>query len=293
MFQSAGFLTCSKDVLAHILEVNILSCTEVDVFHACMHWVKAKNGDDNDTLSKESVENHLGNLFYMIRFASMAMEQLQTLQEQCESVLTPHFIVISKIITSKNSLQVDNFDTSPRRAIWNADAIIKCSFKNGNGNEIVCVIPPIIHATFTMSGPLLLGGFTCGKVINVKNGVPHDLPERGIPVYVGISKSLALLDPNAEILSNMTAYFHSTETHTALEEPILVRPGFHYGILIEPFKNNHRYCSEELKAEIRLQSDILVGYHELEIEPTSQKTSWIDLCIGFQRNLSVRQSIEH
>lgn len=43
VFASAGFLECSKEALAHILQMDFLSCTEVDVFEACVAWVQAKS----------------------------------------------------------------------------------------------------------------------------------------------------------------------------------------------------------------------------------------------------------
>lgn len=256
VFQSDGFLACSKDVLAHILKANVLSCTEVDVFHACMKWVKNKCDDDaaGETLSKQTVEKHLGKLFYMIRFASMTMDQLFTLQDQYKSVLTPDFITISKIIV-KPGFQTDDFDVTPRHAKWNENAIINCSFKNGNKGA--CRFPEQMYAAFSVNKPLLLGGFTCGKVYGVENDKKHVLSS-GLSVEIDIMEVLHLDDTNARNLLKMTAMLSSTETHILLPHPILVRPGIIYKISIGPFNGNLRFSSEEMKTDVHLQSNIVI-----------------------------------
>lgn len=97
VFKSTGFLECEKQSLARILEIDSLSCPEVEVFEACMAWVKAKSGQA--TLSNESVDAHLGELFYKIRFASMTMEQLCTLPTEYDSALRNDFKTIASIIS--------------------------------------------------------------------------------------------------------------------------------------------------------------------------------------------------
>lgn len=39
-FNSDSFLSCSRDLLGHILQLNHFSCSEMDIFVACISWVK-------------------------------------------------------------------------------------------------------------------------------------------------------------------------------------------------------------------------------------------------------------
>lgn len=77
VLQSKDFQECSQSVLSHILQGDSLKCTEVQVFHACMDWVKVASGQDE--LTKELLRNHMGDLFYDIRFGSMQLQEFADL----------------------------------------------------------------------------------------------------------------------------------------------------------------------------------------------------------------------
>lgn len=267
ILNSAAFSKCHKDVLGHILKMDTLPCPEVEIFQACMRWVEANIGDD-ETLSKESVERHLGNLYYTIRFASMTMEQLLTLQTQYESVVTPDFITISKVIVNSES---DFFNTSPRHAKWKENAIIECSFKDGN--KLRVRLPSKMHSSeFSTNELLLLGGFRCSGLAAIENGSQRYLYAE-LPVDVEIievcdsTKSRSIL--------KMKASLQSTDTNVTLPHPILARPGYRYIILIQSIPNDVGIISEGLKTEIQIQSNITIQMHEFLVKNTGEKVGLI------------------
>lgn len=73
VFQSANFLECDQKILAHILKMNLFSCSEVEVFQACMAWIKAKS-KQTISINKAMDKKYLGNLYNEIRFASMTID---------------------------------------------------------------------------------------------------------------------------------------------------------------------------------------------------------------------------
>lgn len=85
IFKSADFLECSKKALAHILRMDFLSCTEVDVFEASMAWIRAKE----NVLSMATLAKHLGENFLEIRFLSISFDQLQALKLKYPQIITP------------------------------------------------------------------------------------------------------------------------------------------------------------------------------------------------------------
>lgn len=103
VFKTTGFLECDRNVLQHILNMELFSCSEVNVFDACMDWVKAKS--KCDVLTKEIIQEYLGDLYYNIRFASMTMHQLCGLQMKYGSVISSDFIDITKIIIMEPAQQ--------------------------------------------------------------------------------------------------------------------------------------------------------------------------------------------
>ncbi|KAG4079069.1 hypothetical protein HA402_001724 [Bradysia odoriphaga] len=74
VLKSASFLQCDKRALNHILNMDVLSCTEKFLFKACMRWVQ--HCCTTNILSRDIVRNCLGDAFYDIRFASMKFEEL-------------------------------------------------------------------------------------------------------------------------------------------------------------------------------------------------------------------------
>ncbi|XP_037049626.1 uncharacterized protein LOC119083919 [Bradysia coprophila] len=77
VFKSENFLVCDRRVLEHILKMDRLACTEAELFEACMSWVRATSNEDH--LTRDIVQTHLGRLFYEIRFGAMNLEEFSKL----------------------------------------------------------------------------------------------------------------------------------------------------------------------------------------------------------------------
>lgn len=122
--ESAGFLQCHREVLARILLMNLLACSEVEVFEVCMAWVRAKSG--HDVLTKEIVDMHLGDLFNKIPYGSMTIQQFCTLAAKYNMVFRRDFHSISNIIAHPKAKHANKWSA--------AVAIMKCApdwYNNG------------------------------------------------------------------------------------------------------------------------------------------------------------------
>lgn len=74
---SDGFLACDKAALADILKMDELLCDETTVFEACKSW--AKKASQQNELTRELIQLHLGKSFYEIRFRSMSFLEFSSL----------------------------------------------------------------------------------------------------------------------------------------------------------------------------------------------------------------------
>lgn len=119
VFESADFLNCEKSVLEHILQMDCMSCREIEVFTATMNWVKAKTGPVK--LTKAMVEEHLGDLYYKIRFRSITIEEFCSLPPDYDLLLSMDFQTIAKMIVVKG-FEPDKFAKTLRRQAFE-DAI--------------------------------------------------------------------------------------------------------------------------------------------------------------------------
>lgn len=116
--KSSGFLECHREVLARILMMNLLSYSEVEIFEVCMVWAQAKSGAES--LTKEIVDEHLGDLFHKIPFASMTIQQFCTLAVKYDTVFRQDFHSISNMIFGSDSVPPSN----QCKIQWNSTAAI-------------------------------------------------------------------------------------------------------------------------------------------------------------------------
>lgn len=121
VLESKGFLECDHQTLAYIVNANLLTCSEVNLFEACMAWVKAKS--KQNILTKAIVDEYLGDLFYEIRFGTMSIHDLCVLATKYDSVLSDDFKTITKLIVMPN-YQPERFNTRPRQIKWIEDTCI-------------------------------------------------------------------------------------------------------------------------------------------------------------------------
>lgn len=74
VFKSDGFTNCSKNVLESVLKLNGLSCTEMDIFNACMVWAEtACKKKGTDAVDKKNLRAELGECFFLLPFVTMTV----------------------------------------------------------------------------------------------------------------------------------------------------------------------------------------------------------------------------
>lgn len=252
VLKSAEFLECNENVLAHILEMKLLSCSEVDVFEACMAWVMARS--KTNTLTKSMVEKHMGDLYYKIRFMSMTIQEFFALETKYNAVLSCDLSTIARIITKSDVVDAHKFNTTLRQIEWNDDKIIKCEHEDQSiGSTFDFYGPVKFNTFFSTNEPLLLGSFVCAEIDGLYGTID-----------VRITEARTLYAANAKIL-----YDEKVET-TSLSLPILIRPGFFYNLSIEyPFVEERRYEIPKLEGEKQLDSDIIIQFHGMKTGPVS------------------------
>lgn len=244
------FSQCSRDVLVYIMKMKIISCTEVDMFIACMKWVLVQS--KQKVLSKALVDKCLGNLFYQILFASMTVSEMYVLKMIYPEVLSGMDV---------NSLI---FNKTPRQIKWNGNknAIVECD-RDDDGNddseEIRYSLDNVEKTIFSTNEPLILDEFECNEITYGRYD-PQDL-ESDSPIKVEITEARTLDNTNSNILSNITGKLGTNSTIISFSQPILLRPDFVYTISIKGFPEDHYYKSFDLKRYITLDSGTKITFH--------------------------------
>lgn len=160
VIKSSSFLECDRSILEYILSINLFSCSEMDIFEACMSWVRATS--KQNVLTKELVRTYLGNLFYGIRFASMKIKDVASLTGPYGFLFSfDEYKEIIQLIELP-IFQPQFFVTNKRELPWNKDAVIVCDRSILNRlNTFVRPIKKIEATAFSTNEPILLGSLIC------------------------------------------------------------------------------------------------------------------------------------
>lgn len=130
VLESSAFLNCSRHILGRILVMDNLSCDEVHVFQASMHWAmdacKRAGIDENNA---DNLKQQLGSCFESIRFPAMSADDFYTCIADKENLFTSTEIMdILSHLTLHRPLQVaTRFEQNARKGIpyWTKDETIQ------------------------------------------------------------------------------------------------------------------------------------------------------------------------
>ncbi|XP_055325984.1 BTB/POZ domain-containing protein 6-B-like [Sitodiplosis mosellana] len=270
VFHSNGFLTCDRKLLAEILKLDWMSCTEIELFEACMSWVKATGKQDN--LTKELVQTQLGQLFYEIRFGSMALDEFTALVPTNGQLFTnTEYTDIIQSITNKefnaamfNGNREKRCDLDP----WNEKNEIKCiRFSSLRYSTKPYFLKNLETTKFTTNEPLLLKSigldvikrYSSGKYINCED----------VPTAITIVEVSGSDDFKKEVDKyNGKANMKSSDfISVKMPKPILVKPGFMYEFRLK--QNPPKYCAIGglLKSEVQVDNGITIQFHDDPLIP--------------------------
>lgn len=225
-----------------------------------MKWVRAKS--KKDVLTEVDVKNCLGKLFCEIRFAEMTIGELCSLTEKYSPVLKNDFMAFANMIATKSAPQnFEVFNMSPRKVLWNESNNMGCSFKNAN----TCYYRNQKKFTtkFTTNRPILLGGFTCGRV-GTFVGAFQNLKSL-VFVDVEIIEARDFHSENGTSLLQTKIKLESVETDVRLPNTIFIRPDYVYEISIGCLPDGHVFQSDNLKTSVILRSNIELNVQQTKI----------------------------
>ncbi|XP_055301660.1 uncharacterized protein LOC129568119 [Sitodiplosis mosellana] len=265
VFNSTDFLACDRTVLAEILELDWLSCTEVELFEACMSWVRASS--KKDVLSKSLMRAHLGDLFHEIRFGSMSFQEFSSLIPSYGQLFnaSEYGTIIQMIAdddfegTSFNGNRVKRFDSDP----WNEEDVIICNRLLMNYKSIKPYFLKNLETTkFSTNEPLLLKDFAMARISKHRNGKYNNCED--VPTEFTIIEVSGSGDSRKEVEKyNGKANLESaTSTYVGILKPILIKPGFMYEIRLK--QNPPENCSigVRLKSMVQMMDGITIQFHD-------------------------------
>ncbi|XP_031639222.1 BTB/POZ domain-containing protein 9-like [Contarinia nasturtii] len=263
MFKSADFLSCDRNILAAILGLDWLTCSEVELFEACMAWVKAAS--KQEVLTTEAVQDHLGDLLYKIRFGAMSMNEF--------GVLVPSYGKAFSADDYQEIIQII-LDEDFKATIFNGKRVKRCEIEPWHYKHIFCnrefsesdsvdpyFLQNIETTKFSVNQPLLLYAFICDHLRLFRDGKYYEMDEE-LPTKFTIVEVAHSGSTNEEVeLYNGDAYLEYICTVVSVSNPIFIRPGFHYEIRMKLDPPVDCCIGSLLQSEVHI-NDITVQFHD-------------------------------
>lgn len=249
ILQSTSFLECDRPVIDHILKMDRLSCSESEVFEACMSWVRIASKEN--TLTRDILKEHLGESFYEICFGSMSMDEfVEILPIYGKIFSTDEYNEILQTI-SKQEIQPKMFKECRQAMQLNENKIIKCNRFISNLFGRRYYTKPTDTTIFIASTPLLFGYFIFYPLYSRNN---DDITKK-----LNV-KTTIVSDSRAETQFSNCVTFSNGPYIINLPKPIVVKPGIRYEIQLS-LPDNQYYLVRELKPIVTLDSDITVEFY--------------------------------
>lgn len=116
LFASLAFVKCDHEILLQILKLNVMNCTEKNVFDACLAWAHVQCKQTNlNAKNPANLRNVLGDAIYQLRFASMSIEEFAASYKLVEGLFMENEIVeILYMIGQLDGFKSQKFNQTPR-----------------------------------------------------------------------------------------------------------------------------------------------------------------------------------
>lgn len=222
IFESKDFMDSSQSVLKRILHAGKTTCSEVDVFNACLAWSKSlcrEKGLDEKVFA--NVKEQLGCCFYLIRFGAMPQKEIGKIMADKSDLFSREELV--ELLWKDQSLTT--FNSQPRKNInylanKNAELVLK---RRLNGEAASNVKLP--QSTFFSSNDYIeLGTFACAPIVaNVPDNVTFHFE---ILKYDSIDRRAA----HSVLYKGKIKYTHGNCPSVKLTENIIIKPDKMYEI---------------------------------------------------------------
>ncbi|XP_031621934.1 uncharacterized protein LOC116339981, partial [Contarinia nasturtii] len=264
VFKSNEFLSCDRNILAAILRLDWLSCSEVELFEACMAWVKAIS--KREILSKKAVTDHFGNLLYEIRFGSMTFDEFVALVSSYGTAFSvkEYQDVIQMIGDEEFQATIFNGKREKRHHAYPRYKMLSCSRLVGDSRLLsssFTLEPYFLReqetTKFSANQPLFLRSIILDSVYRFHDGKYIKMTEV-VPTEV---KIIEVSHSNEEV----ELYYGEINVQSSdiyLSMPILIRPGFHYEIRLKMDPPALACNGLLLKSEMHIEGRATIQFHD-------------------------------
>ncbi|XP_037049628.1 BTB/POZ domain-containing protein 3-like [Bradysia coprophila] len=246
VFISENFLVCDRRVLEHILKMDRLACTEQALFEACMSWVRATSNEDH--LTRDIVQTHLGRLFYEIRFGAMTLKEFGELLPVYGELLSANEYSEIFRVFSGQEMKPKIFQMEQRSYDWKHAKLIECD--RSSNDSFLRILQSEFVTQFSSNTRLLLRHFVIAPI----------LTDSRDPVQKIENVEVTVIANSTEITQFICAL--DGEYKVYLPSPISITAENIYEIWIK-IADEDRISYSFLKSTVEMENNVVVRFHNM------------------------------
>lgn len=273
VFRTVSFLNCERNVLKHILRMDLMICKESELFAACLSW--AANSCKRNNLDESKVcnlKNQLNECFALIRFGAMTPDEfIEITKKYREFFQTVDFATISL-----------NFGQIPRTNTlihWNKNRELLCWRENTVAGS-PHYIKNVESVWFSANEPLLLGGLWCkGLIHRYSHLVSVDF---NVCILEINSQSFDADAPSEIIFTGLLTLIKKVKSRISIPQPLVICPQKMYEIRLSTKSSGYYYHCAIWSTEVKLDDDINVTFHSNPNVKENERSGLVS-CFSFKR----------
>lgn len=237
-----------------------------------MNWIKTKTQQNN--LTNEIVRGSFNDLFQVIRFESMSLDEFFQLESYAYLFSYDQYREITYSIHSQvfPAEMIKCYPRIPIKYMTWGEVVPCCRMLVYSYSCNPYIIKSAETTTFSTNEPLLLKSFRCARLFVWVNNIYT--ATTALPIEIAVAELFnsesGISEEKMEIIHmyNECVYIQSKgETCVPLPKPVLIKPGFEYEIRMKMNPPPNCCTGSQLKSEMQIGSDIVVQFHK---DPTSE-----------------------
>lgn len=153
IFQTEGFIGCSKQVLENLLKMDHFSCKAIHVLDACMCWAKMACEKNGEEVNAENLRAKLGDCIYLIPIDFTQQQFWHCIQKY--EIDPFHSEEFKEIFTSSKTVSIlAKYNRKPVKE-WQDENTVVCDCKTV-ASKTTSLIGPLEKIIFSTNRKLLL-----------------------------------------------------------------------------------------------------------------------------------------
>lgn len=242
-------------------------CNKTDVLNACLIW--ARNACKRNKLDENNVNNLKNQLFYLIRFNGVNIEEFVEMLGALHEWFTLNDLADNSFMFKPNprSRSLNHRDQNQELLCWRENSIEVTPY----------YIQNIESVWFTTNKTLWLNGFWC-------KGLLHQYLDQ---ISVNVKLIIIEIDrksseQNKILFTTEKTLIKKIKTRISIKVPLIICPQTMYEIRMETNNNTNYFHCALWDSEVKMDDDVIVNFHRnLSIENSARRG--LVLCLSFKR----------